>query len=180
VLPSQPQLLSLNLSSPLLESAEQLQKLHSVLDHNPLPRHWRLQLEVLEGHLQQNEALLQQHLQSLHRRGIELAIDDFGTGYSSLSRLNSFPFTTLKVDMSFVKLLNASENASNRILEVIQALAASLGLHTTAEGIETEEQLQWLQQRGFEWGQGYLIAKPMSLMATLDFLRSRGAAAVIA
>jgi EAL domain-containing protein (putative c-di-GMP-specific phosphodiesterase class I)/GAF domain-containing protein len=180
VLPSQPQLLSLNLSSPLLESAEQLQKLHSVLDHNPLPRHWRLQLEVLEGHLQQNEALLQEHLQSLHRRGIELAIDDFGTGYSSLSRLNSFPFTTLKVDMSFVKLLNAGENASNRILEVIQALAASLGLHTTAEGIETEEQLQWLQEHGFEWGQGYLIAKPMSLMATLDFLRSRGAAAVIA
>ena len=175
-----PQLLSLNLSSPLLDNSQQLQRLHTVLDHNPLPNHWRLQLEVLEGHLQQNEAVLQQHLQSLHQRGIQLAIDDFGTGYSSLSRLNSFPFTNLKVDMSFVKLLNASENASNRILEVIAAMAQALGLHTTAEGIETEAQLQWLMEHGFDWGQGYLIAKPMSLMAALDFLRGQGAMAAMA
>ena len=174
----QPQLLSLNLSSPLLENSQQLQRLHSVIDHNPLPPHWRLQLEVLEGHLQQNETVLQQHLQSLHRRGVALAIDDFGTGYSSLSRLNSFAFSRLKVDMSFVKLLNAKENASNRILEVIAAMAKALDLHTTAEGIETEEQLQWLMDNGLDWGQGYLIAKPMPLLATLDFLRcSQGSAA---
>lgn len=169
----QPQLLSLNLSSPLLENSQQLQRLHTVIDHNPLPQHWRLQLEVLEGHLQQNETVLQQHLQSLHRRGVALAIDDFGTGYSSLGRLNSFPFSSLKVDMSFVKLLNAKENASNRILEVIAAMAQALDLHTTAEGIETEEQLQWLMEHGLDWGQGYLIAKPMPLLATLDFLRCR-------
>ena len=174
----QPQLLSLNLSSPLLENSQQLQRLHTVIDHNPLPPHWRLQLEVLEGHLQQNETVLQQHLQSLHRRGVALAIDDFGTGYSSLSRLNSFAFSRLKVDMSFVKLLNAKENASNRILEVIAAMAKALDLHTTAEGIETEEQLQWLMDNGLDWGQGYLIAKPMPLLATLDFLRcSQGSAA---
>jgi EAL domain-containing protein (putative c-di-GMP-specific phosphodiesterase class I) len=86
--------------------------------------------------------------------------------------LNSYPFHTLKVDRSFVKLLDAPEQASNRILEVIQALAEALGLHTTAEGVETEQQRRWLQRQGFHWGQGYLFARPMDLEQTTSYLRS--------
>ena len=107
-----------------------------------------------------------------------LAIDDFGTGYSSLSRLNRFPFHSLKVDMSFVKLLDAPEQPSNRILEVIQAMAEALDLHTTAEGVETEGQRKWLERHGFQWGQGYLVAKPMPLQDTLNLLHTHQGSAL--
>jgi EAL domain-containing protein (putative c-di-GMP-specific phosphodiesterase class I)/GGDEF domain-containing protein len=170
VQPQRPMLLSLNLSGALLESPALLQKLFALIDAEPLPQNWQLQLEMLEVNLQQPEAEIARTLQHLHQRGVLLAIDDFGTGYSSLSRLNRFPFHSLKVDMSFVKLLDAPEQPSNRILEVIQAMADALELHTTAEGVETEAQRQWLQRQGFHWGQGYLLAKPMPLQEILNLL----------
>ncbi|MFZ9975020.1 MAG: EAL domain-containing protein, partial [Vulcanococcus sp.] len=139
---------------------------------------WQLQLEMLEVNLQQPEADIAHTLNQLHQRGVLLAIDDFGTGYSSLSRLNRFPFHSLKVDMSFVKLLDAPDQPSNRILEVIQAMAEALELHTTAEGVETEAQRQWLQRQGFHWGQGYLLAKPMPLQEILNLLLTHQGAAV--
>jgi len=170
VQPQRPMLLSLNLSGALLESPALLQNLFALIDAEPLPQNWQLQLEMLEVNLQQPEAEIARTLQHLHQRGVLLAIDDFGTGYSSLSRLNRFPFHSLKVDMSFVKLLDAPEQPTNRILEVIQAMADALELHTTAEGVETEAQRQWLQRQGFHWGQGYLLAKPMPLQEILNLL----------
>ena len=178
VQPQRPMLLSLNLSGALLESPALLQNLFALIDTEPLPQNWQLQLEMLEVNLQQPEAEIARTLQQLHQRGVLLAIDDFGTGYSSLSRLNRFPFHSLKVDMSFVKLLDAPEQPSNRILEVIQAMAEALELHTTAEGVETEAQRQWLQRQGFHWGQGYLLAKPMPLQDILNLLLTHQAAAV--
>ena len=170
--PDQPALLlSLNLSTAVLESPRHLQELWHLLDTQPLPTQWRLQLEVVESSLQQPEEELMKTFDQLHRRGVLLAIDDFGTGYSSLSRLNRYPFHSLKVDMSFVKLLDALSQPSNRILEVIQAMADALGLHTTAEGVETEAQRQWLQKHGFQWGQGYLVARPLPLAALQTLLR---------
>ena len=176
--PERPMLLSLNLSAAVLENALHLEELFTLIDTQPLPQGWQLQLEVLEMNLQQPEAEIANQLNALHERGVLLAIDDFGTGYSSLSRLNRFPFHSLKVDMSFVKLLDAPEQPSNRILEVIQAMAEALALHTTAEGVETETQRQWLQRQGFDWGQGYLVAKPMPLQETLNFLLTHQSQAV--
>ncbi|MBM5818849.1 MAG: sensor domain-containing phosphodiesterase [Cyanobacteria bacterium K_DeepCast_150m_m2_101] len=178
VQPQRPMLLSLNLSGALLESPALLQNLFALIDAEPLPQNWQLQLEMLEVNLQQPEAEIARTLQHLHQRGVFLAIDDFGTGYSSLSRLNRFPFHSLKVDMSFVKLLDAPEQPSNRILEVIQAMADALELHTTAEGVETEAQRQWLQRQGFHWGQGYLLAKPMPLQEILNLLLTQQVQAV--
>jgi len=178
VQPQRPMLLSLNLSGALLESPALLQNLFALIDAEPLPQNWQLQLEMLEVNLQQPEAEIARTLQHLHQRGVLLAIDDFGTGYSSLSRLNRFPFHSLKVDMSFVKLLDAPEQPSNRILEVIQAMADALELHTTAEGVETEAQRQWLQRQGFHWGQGYLLAKPMPLQEILNLLLTQQVQAV--
>ena len=178
VQPQRPMLLSLNLSGALLESPALLQNLFALIDTEPLPQNWQLQLEMLEVNLQQPEAEIARTLQHLHQRGVLLAIDDFGTGYSSLSRLNRFPFHSLKVDMSFVKLLDAPEQPSNRILEVIQAMADALELHTTAEGVETEAQRQWLQRQGFHWGQGYLLAKPMPLQEILNLLLTQQVQAV--
>ncbi len=176
--PERPMLLSLNLSAAVLESDQHINELFALIDEQPLPKGWQLQLEVLEMNLQQPEAEIANQLNQLHQRGVLLAIDDFGTGYSSLSRLNRFPFHSLKVDMSFVKLLDAPEQPSNRILEVIQAMAEALELHTTAEGVETEAQRQWLERQGFHWGQGYLVAKPMPLQETLNFLLTRQSQAV--
>ncbi len=176
--PQRPMVLSLNLSGALLEHPALLQQLFALIDAEPLPQHWQLQLELLEVNLQQPEADIAQTLEQLHQRGVLLAIDDFGTGYSSLSRLNRFPFHSLKVDMSFVKLLDAPEQPSNRILEVIQAMAEALELHTTAEGVETDAQRLWLQRQGFHWGQGYLLAKPMPLQDTLNLLLTHQSSAV--
>ena len=178
VKPDQEMVLSLNLSSALLENAALLEELFALIDTQPLPQGWRLQLEMLEGSLQQADGDIAQTLNQLHERGVLLAIDDFGTGYSSLSRLNRFPFHSLKVDMSFVKLLDAPEQPSNRILEVIQAMAEALDLHTTAEGVETDGQRQWLERHGFQWGQGYLVAKPMPLQDTLNLLHTHQGAAL--
>ena len=178
VKPDQEMVLSLNLSSALLESAALLKELFALIDTQPLPQGWRLQLEMLEGSLQQADGEIAQTLNQLHERGVLLAIDDFGTGYSSLSRLNRFHFHSLKVDMSFVKLLDAPEQPSNRILEVIQAMAEALDLHTTAEGVETEGQRQWLERHGFQWGQGYLVAKPMPLQDTLNLLHTHQGSAL--
>lgn len=176
--PQRPMVLSLNLSGALLENPALLQQLFALIDAEPLPQHWQLQLELLEVNLQQPEADIAQTVEQLHQRGVLLAIDDFGTGYSSLSRLNRFPFHSLKVDMSFVKLLDAPEQPSNRILEVIQAMAEALELHTTAEGVETDAQRLWLQRQGFHWGQGYLLAKPMPLQDTLNLLLTHQSSAV--
>jgi EAL domain-containing protein (putative c-di-GMP-specific phosphodiesterase class I)/GAF domain-containing protein len=165
-----PMVLSVNLSAAVLDSPAAIARLLAIVDRESLPRQWHLQLELVEHALQGPPAELADTLDQLHRRGVRLAIDDFGTGYSSLSRLNSYPFHTLKVDMSFVRLLDAPEQASNRILEGIQTLAEALGLHTTAEGVETEQQRRWLERQGFHWGQGYLFAKPMDLEQTARYL----------
>jgi EAL domain-containing protein (putative c-di-GMP-specific phosphodiesterase class I) len=147
----------------------------ALVDSHPLPSGWRLQLELLEVNLAQPDSAIAAQLAQLHQRGVLLAIDDFGTGYSSLSRLNTFPFHSLKVDMSFVRMLDAPQQPSNRILEVIRAMADALDLHTTAEGIETEAQRRWLEANGFHWGQGYLVARPMPLAELVPWLAKRSA-----
>lgn len=172
--PGQPMLLSLNLSSSLLESPALLRRLFAILDSQPLPEHWQLQLEVLEGAMQLPADALRERLDQLSDRGVLLAIDDFGTGFSSLDRLNTFPFHTLKVDMSFVHRLEDPQQPSSRILEVIQAMADTFELHTTTEGVETPTQRDWLRRQGFHWGQGYLFARPMPLQEAADFIRNVG------
>ncbi len=99
-------------------------------------------------------------LVALRALGIRLSLDDFGTGYSSLSYLHRFPIDTLKIDRSFVERLSTGQDAP--LVDTILALAASLGMNTVAEGIETLEQSLLLQQRGCVTGQGYHFSKPTS------------------
>lgn len=87
-------------------------------------------------------------------------MDDFGTGYSSLSYLRSFPFDKIKIDQSFVRAMS-DKDGSRAIVRAMTAMGSSLGIRTTAEGVETQEQLAWLRAAGCDEAQGYLFSRPV-------------------
>ncbi|MBB4002263.1 MAG: EAL domain-containing protein [Aurantimonas endophytica] len=119
----------------------------------------RLHLEITESVLL---AASDQTLATLHQfknLGVRIAMDDFGTGYSSLSNLRSFPFDTIKIDQSFVRDLSTGPEALS-VVQLIISLGTSLGMETTAEGVETEAQYACLQALGCTHVQGYLFARP--------------------
>ncbi len=128
-----------------------------------------LKLELTESMLMADVAQTSAMLRSLKALGIELAIDDFGTGYSSLSYLKQFPLDTLKIDRSFVDGLG-TDPQDTAIVRTVVALAKSLNLEVTGEGIETIEQSRQLEALGCERGQGYYFSKPLTSSAIGDLL----------
>jgi diguanylate cyclase (GGDEF)-like protein len=124
-----------------------------------LPPH-RLEIEVTEAVLLQATEPAVATLRKLREMGVRIALDDFGTGYSSLSYLRTFPFDKLKVDRAFIKDLGEDEQSS-AIIEAIVMLAHALNVTTTAEGVETEAQLEHVRRLGFTEMQGFLISRPV-------------------
>ena len=120
-----------------------------------------LSIEVTEGLLIQASPELNDTLTRITEMGIKLCMDDFGTGYSSLSYLQSFPFNNLKIDRSFIKDL-PHNNDSKILVTATIAMAHKLGLTITAEGVETEEQLEFFKGSGCDLLQGYLLGKPVA------------------
>jgi diguanylate cyclase (GGDEF)-like protein len=119
-----------------------------------------LKLEITESAAMDHPEQSIQILHNLKKLGVQLSIDDFGTGYSSLSYLHRLPFDSLKIDRSFVS--GVGERGENsKILQTIVSLAKNLRLRTFAEGIETEAQLAILKNLGCDYGQGYLMSKPL-------------------
>jgi diguanylate cyclase (GGDEF) domain len=119
-----------------------------------------LKLEVTETSAMENAEQSVKILSDLKELGIQLSIDDFGTGYSSLSQLHRLPFDTLKIDRTFVYSVG-EDGENSEILQTIISLAKNLRMRVIAEGIETENQLELLRNLGCDYGQGYLLAKPM-------------------
>ena len=112
-------------------------------------------------------------LQRIRERGVSIAIDDFGTGYSSLAYLDRLPVDRLKIDRSFVQVLNTQTRGA-RIAELVVPLGQQLGLSVLAEGVETREQADYLRGLGCHEAQGYLYAKPMPLDELLAWLAACG------
>jgi diguanylate cyclase (GGDEF)-like protein len=123
----------------------------------------RLELEITESVLLSHNISTNSTLHALRNCGIRISMDDFGTGYSSLSYLHSFPFDKIKIDQSFVRTLSA-EDGSRAIVHAMVALGSSLGIRTTAEGVETIDQLKWLHSIGCNEVQGYLFSKPVPVV----------------
>jgi len=119
----------------------------------------RLQLEITEMVKLQETAATVAVLHQLRAMGIAVALDDFGTGYSSLSYLNSFPFDKIKIDQSFIRNM-VSNAGSVSIIRAITGLGQSLGIRTTAEGVETREQMDRLRDEGCTEAQGNLLSRP--------------------
>ena len=158
---------AVNLSPVQFRSRNLVQAVISALAHSGLsPR--RLELEITESiFLAETEANLA-ILHQLRELGVSISMDDFGTGYSSLSYLRSFPFDKIKIDRSFVKDL-AERTDCVAIVRAISGLGRSLNITTTAEGVETMDQLDWLRAEGCNEVQGFLFsaAKPASELAAL-------------
>lgn len=153
--------LSVNLSPVQIRDPEFIDRLQTILDQSGIPS-TDLTLEITESLLVENVEYNLAILRQIRRMGPKLSMDDFGTGYSSLSYLQRFPFDCMKVDRSFVAHLgNEAENPN--LVKAILALGASLDLEVIAEGIETEKQLQFLQNVDCRYGQGFLFYRPMAV-----------------
>ncbi len=124
----------------------------------------RLELEVTESLLLADVESTLTTLHQLRALGVRISMDDFGTGYSSLSYLRSFPFDKIKIDQSFVKDLSAKED-SRAIVSAVIGLGRSLGMSTTAEGVETEAQLELVRLQGCTEVQGFLFSPPLPASA---------------
>ncbi|MWV11346.1 EAL domain-containing protein [Pseudomonas sp. R-28-1W-6] len=150
--------LAVNVSARQLHHADFVSDVLAILEQtgaNPA----RLELELTESHLANDIEEMIQRMQQLQAHGVRFSLDDFGTGYSSLGYLKRLPLTRLKIDRCFVRDLLSDPNDAS-IVRAIVALAQSLDLQVLAEGVETVEQRDALQQIGCNLYQGYLVAKP--------------------
>jgi EAL domain-containing protein (putative c-di-GMP-specific phosphodiesterase class I) len=159
---------AVNLSSIQFRSANFVASVLDALNRHGL-QGANLELELTERMLMHDGDDASATLAALTAAGISLAIDDFGTGYSSLSHLRTLPIDRLKIDQSFVRELTDSRDCF-AITEATIRLASSLGMHTIAEGVETEEQRAILRQMHVHATQGFLIARPMSRHDFLQWL----------
>jgi len=173
-----PLCVAVNLSPVQFQYGDLVQLVHTILLETGLPPN-RLGLEITEGVLIQDSARALTVLRRLKALGVRIVMDDFGKGYSSLSYLQLFPFDKIKIDRDFVH--NVCQNSqSAAIVRAVMGLAQAIGLPVLAEGVETEEERDFLRTVGCDEMQGYLIGRPCPIehyAAELGRFASVGAAA---
>ncbi len=163
---------AVNLSAVQFRSLHLVESVFSALAASGLPAH-RLELEITESVLLQNNESTLETLHQLRSLGVRIAMDDFGTGYSSLSYLRSFPFDKIKIDRCFVADLADATEDSLAILRAVAGLGISLGIETTAEGVESKEQVERVRQEGCTEMQGYFFSPPRPIREIASLLRSQ-------
>ena len=152
--------ISVNLSPVQFRDRKLASKVLAILEKTGMePK--RLELEITEAALLDESEENMSILAELRKTGVRIVMDDFGTGYSSLNYLRSFPFDKIKIDRSYIKDLVKENGNSLAIVQAVLALAAGLSLTTTAEGVETREQLDILHNAGCDEIQGYFFSKPL-------------------
>jgi diguanylate cyclase (GGDEF)-like protein/PAS domain S-box-containing protein len=166
-----PVLLSVNLSAKQFSQADLVDQIQRILRESGVEA-GSVMLEITESVVMEHAEFAAAALTQLKTLGVQLSIDDFGTGYSSLSCLHSYPIDTLKIDRSFVGKMGM-DTKNMEIVRTIVALAGNLGMHVTAEGIETAEQLAQLRALQCACGQGYLFSKPLEAEAIKQLLSSK-------
>jgi diguanylate cyclase (GGDEF)-like protein len=167
---SQTLTMSVNLSAGLFYQPNFIAQIDNILcdtQVNPAS----LEIEITESVIMKNTDEIKIILQQLKDRKIKLIMDDFGTGYSSLSYLHMFPFDALKIDQSFVKLMQ--ENKENMgLVPAMIGIATSMGMTAIAEGVETPEQLAQLKNLNCHFAQGYLFSQAISQKLVLELMQS--------
>lgn len=164
------QTMAVNLSAAQFHHPGLPELIEQVLAEHQLPAQL-LELELTENVAISDTRTAAHIMERMHRQGVRLAVDDFGTGYSSLSQLKRFDIFRLKIDQSFVRDL-AHDGDDRAIVSAIIRMAQALGMRTTAEGVETPEQLQFLREQGSDEAQGYHFARPMPAAQLEDFMRA--------
>jgi diguanylate cyclase (GGDEF)-like protein len=167
--------ISVNVSARQFRTAGFAAKVLDRLHESGLPAE-SLMLEITESLLLREDEQVWRDLATLRDSGIRIAIDDFGTGYSSLSYLRQLPIDVLKLDRSFVSTITSSAQ-QRALVDGIVGLAHTLGMVTTAEGIEVEAERVALHEMGCQYGQGYLFAKPLSYSDAIRWLLAEQVAA---
>ena len=162
--------ISINLSPRLFSQSDLLTTIDKIIYEtqvNPA----NLELEITESVIMENSDAVHTILQQLRQRQIQLVMDDFGTGYSSLSYLHKFPFNALKIDKSFVKIMQ--ENQKNMgLVPAMLSIARSMGMRAIAEGIETPQQLAQLKSLKCDFAQGNMFATALRTEAAFDLIAS--------
>lgn len=162
--------LSINISAQTFHSQDFTDHLSNLVNtYNIDPR--RIELEITEYSLIKDIKHSRLILNQLKAFGFKLSLDDFGTEYSSLNYLRQLPFDTLKIDKSYIDDITENKGLSHVIIEHIVHMAGALSISTVAEGIEHEYQRQFLDAIHCEYGQGYLVSRPISADETLEHLR---------
>lgn len=165
--------LSVNVSAVSLDDVALFDWLEALCDRLDLPKS-RLILELTETSAMEDPVASLDIMTRLRMKGFQLSIDDFGTGYSSMLQLVRLPFSEIKVDKSFVMTAGRSEESRSVIRSVVD-LGRSLGLKSTAEGVEDESTLSYLRRIGCDLAQGYHIGKPMPSEEVLKWARDHDA-----
>ena len=163
--------MAVNLSAVQLRQKNFSERIMEIVEDADLsPKH--LELEITETMIMDNLETAVETLNRLHDKGFWISIDDFGTGYSSLNYLKHLPLDTLKIDKSFLRDI-LTDNYDKTIVKTIIAMAHSMDLKVTAEGVETQDQLDLLREYSCDEMQGYLFSRPMPATDVTELLRKK-------
>jgi diguanylate cyclase (GGDEF)-like protein/PAS domain S-box-containing protein len=163
-----PARVAVNVSSRQFLRGNLVELVGNALARTGLAPNW-LELEITESMLIQDEAAAIQMIEGVHRLGVAFSLDDFGTGYSALSRLKRFPFSTLKIDQSFIAGI-PHDSGDAAIVRAIVTMGRGLGIRVLAEGVENQAQLDFLREAGCDVIQGYHYGEPLAPEAVAELL----------
>jgi len=164
-----PLIFCINISAAELHNPDFVPHLIELLTLYKIEPSW-IELELTETSLIDTDEMSINMLKNVNALGVKLTLDDFGTGYTAFSQLINYPVDNLKIDKSFIDNLNSSDDTQATMVKAIISIAKSYQLQTIGEGVEKQEQYEFLLEHGCDLIQGYLFAKPMAWSSFKEIL----------